>query len=145
MSRQETIEQISKAKASYTEAAQKASDSPSLLAIARFGLGLCDEELGDFDTAEQAYRDIASDPRLDGTAARAAAEHRIETMNDYRTNVVFKPAPVPQILTTPVSPFEIRPSDVNLPADVNLPIEIELGPAAPNSTSEVLEPNSPGK
>jgi hypothetical protein len=157
VSRQEIIEQIGKAKASYTEAVQKASDSPSLLAIARFGLGLCDEELGDFGKAEQIYRDIVADPHLDGTTAKAAAEHRLETMNDYKTNIVFKPAPVPQIMTVPPSPLEMGPPDVNLPADVtplidvnspidtNLPIQIELGPAAPNSTPEVLEPNSSDK
>ncbi|UCG56010.1 MAG: tetratricopeptide repeat protein [Phycisphaerales bacterium] len=157
VSDQELIEQTSKAKASYTEAIRKASDCPSLLAIARFGLGLCEEELGDFDKAEQTYRDIVADPGLDGTAAKAAAEHRLGTMTDYKTNVVFRPAPTPQILTTLTSPLETKPSDVNLPTDANLlpdansptdtnlPIGIELGPAAPDSTPEVLEPNSSDK
>lgn len=163
VSRQELVEQISKAKASYAEAVQKASDSPSLLAIARFSLGLCDEELGDFEKAEQIYRDIVSDAHLDGTTAKAAAEHRLKTMNDYKTTVVFKPEPVAQIPSTPLPPLDTGPFDVNLlpevnlptdanllpdvdsPADTNLPIEIDPGPAAPNSTSEVLEPNSFGK
>ena len=107
------IAQTNKAKASYAEALEKCSANPSLAAAAQFGLGLCEEELGNFQEAKQTYRRVAENPDFDGTTAKAAAKQRLETMDDYTQKLVFKPAPAP--------PIEIKPADVNLPAGANLP------------------------
>jgi tetratricopeptide (TPR) repeat protein len=85
--------QIDLAKEGYLGAIQKAQGNPSLAAMARYGLGLCEEELGNFDQAEKIYRELATDPLLAATATAAAAKFRLETMAEYKEPVVFKPAP----------------------------------------------------
>jgi len=45
-SSQDLASQIGLARESYTKAMEKSSENPSLLAAAKFGLGLCEEELG---------------------------------------------------------------------------------------------------
>ncbi len=137
---------INRAKTGYSEALEKASPNVSLMATARFGLGLCEEELGNFEDAEQIYSDVVADPNLEGTTAVAQAKQRLKTMADYKQKVVFKASPrpkppVPDILSefpgielrskTPISPFESP--------DVN------LGPETPNSASETSDINVPGK
>lgn len=118
------IAQTNKAKTSYAKALEKCSANPSLAAAARFGLGLCEEELGNFQEAKQTYRQIAENPDFDGTTAKAAAKQRLETMDDYTQKLVFKPAPAP--------PIEIKPADVNLPVGAGLPGAVDL-PAAPGT------------
>ena len=137
----DVIAQINLAKASYNEAierlpkadspafgSQKSSSNPSLMAAAKFGLGLCEEELGNFATAENIYRDITANADFEGTAAAAQAKHRLETMGDYQRKVAFKAAPKraptaplqPQIeLKVPEAPQ--RQDDVFEVADSNLP------------------------
>lgn len=144
VSKQDLTTQINQAKASYTEALEthlRRSPNPSLQAIAKFGLGLCEEELGNFEKAQQIYRDITETGDFEGTVAKATAEQRLKTMADYKTKVVFKPSPEPK------APIEIKPAEANLPADVNLPIDVNLVPQAPNIVPEVpdinLEPNPP--
>ncbi len=120
--RMETVEkanlttQINDAKQSYTQAIEKAPTDPALIAAARFGLGLCEEELGNFEQAKQIYTQIVEDPALAGTTAVASADWRIKVMDDYKTEVVFK-APA-----RPVSaPETLRP-------------QIDLGPVvSPNN------------
>ena len=165
VAKQDLVAQINRAKLSYTEAIQKASSNPSLIAVATFGLGLCEEELGNFDQAAQIYRDIATSPNFKGTVAKTAAEHRLDTMADYKGKVVFKPSPKPPI--PPSVGDQVKATDANLPAeinlltDVNLPIDVNLVPQAPNSipavpdtnlevqtpnkVSDVAETNQPGK
>jgi NACalpha-BTF3-like transcription factor len=103
---------INQAKTSYTKALERAASNPSLTAMAEFGLGLCEEELGNFDNARQIYSDLAANPDLKGTVAVAQAKQRLETMSDYQTKVVFiktsKPVSpgtmIPQVQLAP--PFE---------------------------------------
>jgi len=141
VNQQVLIEQINKAKASYTEAMQRAPSNPSLLAAAKLGLGLCEEEVGNFETAKQIYRDITNDPNFECTVTRATAEQRLATMADYKTKVVFKPSPPPKPAAAEKPPIEIKPADINLPIDAN------LGPQAPSTIPELpdanLEPNPP--
>jgi len=131
VSTQDLTTQINQAKASYAEALKKASSgsrgagsSPSLQAIAKFGLGICEEELGNFEKAQQIYQEITTDPNFEGTIAKAAAEQRLQTMADYKTQVVFK-ASAPALSTKAEAgaaekpPIEIKPAEVNLPIDVN--------------------------
>jgi hypothetical protein len=135
VSEQEITDQINRAKVSYTEAAKRASSNPSLMATAKFGLGLCEEEISNFDNAKQIYRDIVADPNFEGTVTKATAQHRLETMDDYRTKIVFRPAPQPSPITEP--PIQMQPAEINLPADTNLPVDdIDLGLQAPNATTE---------
>jgi hypothetical protein len=95
VSQEEMTKQIGLAQASYTQAFEKAAKSPALAATARFGVGLCEEELGNLDKAREIYRDVAGNAAYEGTAARAAAASRLETMDDYKGIVTFKPAPEP--------------------------------------------------
>jgi hypothetical protein len=98
--------QINQAKVSYTEALERAASNPSLKATAKFGLGLCEEELANFEQARQIYQDIVSSPEFEGTVAKASAKYRLDTMADYKTAVVFKPAP--QAITMPTRICRLR-------------------------------------
>ncbi|MHC4572592.1 MAG: tetratricopeptide repeat protein [Planctomycetota bacterium] len=104
--------QIERAKASYNQALEKTS-SPSLTALAKFGLGLCEEELGNFAQANQMYRNIADDPNLKSTTAAVQAKQRLETMADYRKRVVFRPAPPPRPLLPMQPPVPLRPPEID--------------------------------
>lgn len=90
ISKQDLTSQINRAKTSYTEALEKCSSNPSLAAAAKFGLGLCEEEVGNFEEAAQIYRDIAANPDFEGTTAVVQAKQRLDTMADYQRKVVFK-------------------------------------------------------
>lgn len=92
--------QIDKAKTAYTQAVEKAQENPSLKAMAIYGQGLCEEELGNFEKAKQIYKQIEEDSTFEGTTARASAVHRLAVMDDYVKKVVFlerpkAPAPLP--------------------------------------------------
>jgi hypothetical protein len=132
-----------------------------LAAAAKFGLGLCSEELGNFEQARQIYSDITANADFEGTVAVVQAKRRLETIADYEQKVVFKPAPKPVAPSKPV--IQIKPADANLPDDVNLVPQIlddilqapdvNLPPPAnlkeqngePNSVSKVSDVNEPGK
>jgi len=145
VSEQDLQTAINQAKASYAEALERASANLSLTATAKFGLGLCEEELGNFEQARQIYQDVAADPNFEGTTAQAAAKHRLDTMADYKTKVVFKPAPKPPAPASPEAsrgggqattigqpPLELKPKDSNRPTETNLPIGIQAVPEGPN-------------
>lgn len=158
VSNQDLLAQLTRARESYTEAVEKSSSNPSLRAAAKFGLGLCEEELGNFDKARQTYREIADDPAFDGTVAITQVKLRLDTMADYKGNVVFRPKPVvlpkqiriedfdlnklddmgpridPKLFADANLPAETnRPPDVNLPEDANQPAETNLPAQEPNN------------
>ncbi|MHC4595136.1 MAG: hypothetical protein ACYS19_09345, partial [Planctomycetota bacterium] len=56
VSKEDLTAQINQAKAGYADAIERSSFNPSLMAKAKFGLGLCEEELGNFAEAEQIYQ-----------------------------------------------------------------------------------------
>jgi tetratricopeptide (TPR) repeat protein len=85
--------QINRAKDSYTKAIEKSSTNPSLTATAKLGLGLCEEELGNFEQARQIYSEITANADFESTVAAAQAKQRLLTMADYQQKVVFKPSP----------------------------------------------------
>jgi hypothetical protein len=155
VSKQDLTAQINQAKASYADAIEKSSFNPSLMAKAKFGLGLCEEELGNFAGAEQIYRDIAANPNLEGTVAAVQAKHRLDTMTDYKQKVVFKPSPkkpTPAELPQPV--IQIKPAEANQPADTNQPVDanwpvepvdVNLDAQFLNSVPEIPDINTPGK
>jgi tetratricopeptide (TPR) repeat protein len=115
ISSQELATQIEQAKNSYAQAIEKASTNPSLAAAAKFGLGLCEEELGNFEKAAQIYREVAESPAYQATIANAAAKFRLETMADYKEKLTFKPAPIPTASTEPL--IENLLIDTNMPAN----------------------------
>lgn len=177
VSKQDLTAQINQAKAAYTEAIQtrlKGTSNPSLTAAAEFGLGLCEEELGNFEKAQQIYQIIAANPDFEGTVANVAAKHRLETMADYKQKVIFKPAPPvaakPIIQIRPVDAnlpstssllpnqtievaakpkIQIKPVDTNLPAEANLPVDVNQSSQTPKVLPEVNfkvpDPNVPVK
>ena len=111
--------QIDKAKAAYTKAIEKSQGNPSLMAAAKLGMGLCEEELGNFEKAEQIYRDIVENSSFEGTTALVQAEQRLDTMADYRQKVVFKQSPIkPAAKSTPaelVQPqIKLQAPDINI-------------------------------
>ena len=116
VSRVELKATINRARAGYGDALEKASPNPSLTAAAKFGLGLCEEELGNFKDAKQIYSDVVADPNLEGTVAVSQAKLRLETMADYKQKVVFKASPKPPEFIQP--PFQLGPADTNA-ADVD--------------------------
>ncbi|HUV66143.1 MAG TPA: hypothetical protein VMW24_19780 [Sedimentisphaerales bacterium] len=147
------VSQTNLAKASYTEALKRCPDDPSLAAAATFGLGLCEEELGNFEQARQTYQEVTANPDFEATVAAVQAKRRLATMADYQRAVVFPPKPAPpaaaaepndivKIATGPAvqisptgatGPFDVNflmdtsvPVDANLPAEVNLPVEANL-------------------
>lgn len=93
--KQAIADSLDKVQASYIEAFSKASDNPSLMAAAKFGIGLCEEERGEFAKAEDIYLSITKNVLFEGTAAIAAAKQRLETIDNYKQKIVFKPAPEP--------------------------------------------------
>jgi hypothetical protein len=132
---------IERAKASYTEAIERCSGNPSLTAAAKLGLGLCEEELGNFAGAEQIYRQVGENASLEGTVAAAQAKLRLETMADYRSKVVFKPSPKPVPTETEI----LRPQLQLSPADANTALQMqerafESGLRLPSSVNEVMSP-----
>ena len=132
VSKQEVAAQINQAKASYTEALERCPTNPTLMATAKFGLGLCEEELGNFEVAEQIYRDITLNPDLDCTIAAAQAKLRLETMADYKQKIVFRPAPKKPAI------------ELTMPADTNLPPEADLNSLATEipDTNIILQPDT---
>lgn len=133
----ETI--INQAKRSYSRAQALASGNWALMGAAEFGLGLCEEELGNFEKAKQTYSDMVENPNFEGTVAAAQARMRLRTMDNYQGAVVFKkstPKPPPVPIRPPA---EFRPADVNLMAiDINLiPVDFNMVPATPNLVPEI--------
>lgn len=113
--------QIAKAKASYQEALDRKPSSVTLLAAARFGLGLCEEELDNFDQAAEIYREVAQKPEYAGAAAQAAAGYRLKILDDFKAKVAFKPAPAQPQAAVPT---------LQIPGAASNPTVIQ-GPALP--------------
>ena len=157
VSEQDLTAQINQAKAAYTEAIQirlKRISNPSLMATAEFGLGLCEEELGNFENAQQIYQLIAANPDFEGAVAVAQAKHRLETMADYKQKVIFKLAPAPpadSLLQSKTAgaaakpTIQIKPIDTNLPVEANLPVDVNQSSRTPKVLPEIntkaTEPN----
>lgn len=95
LSKAEITDQIVKAKQSYEKALKKCSSNPQLTAMAQMGLGLCEEELGNFDKAREIYRKIVSSPELKTAVILTEVQNRLAIIDDYKQDVVFKPAPKP--------------------------------------------------
>jgi len=140
----EVAKQIAQARTSYQRALELASSNPVLAAMAEFGLGLCDEELGEFDKAKAAYQAVAENPEYAGTAPQAAAAHRLKTMDDYQGSVVFKPAPQPKPAAASTPTIQLGPNAANSPININASDDIFVAPPTSGAASDsngALVPN----
>jgi tetratricopeptide (TPR) repeat protein len=119
------INQTNLAKASYAEALEKCPTNPSLAASAKFGLGLCAEELGHFEQAKAIYQDIAEDPEFKHTLAAVRAKRRLQTMADYQKNIIFKPAPkTPESETQATGPEQLP--NITAPFNIYRPLQFDM-------------------
>jgi len=82
---------------------QESWQYPLLVATAKFGLGLCEEEIGNFEQASKIYQEIYANPAFEATVAAASARDRLDIMNEYKEKVVFRTAPPPS-QTPPAAP-----------------------------------------
>ncbi len=142
------VNQTNLAKASYTEAFEKCPTIPSLAATAKFGLGLCEEELGNFEQARQMYQDIAGNPDFESTLAAVQAKRRLQTMADYQQNLVFKPAPkVPESMTQTIPTGTGQLPNIIPPFNIYRPLEFDmLGESIePDEAKLPVDTNVPGK
>jgi hypothetical protein len=130
----EIAKQAEQAKQSYTQALQLASSTPGLAAAAQFGLGLCEEELGNFD--KEIYHELVKNTAYEGTAARAEAASRVKAVDDYKSTVVFQPAPPPTPKSVGASGPRVKPGDANAPLVIAGPNSVAVKPAAPKTTPE---------
>jgi len=112
ISRPDLEAQINRAKDSYTEAIEKSSTNPASMAAAKLGLGLCEEELENFDQARQIYSEITANADFASTIAAAQAKQRLLTMADYQQKVVLRPSPK-RAETEPNQPqIRLEPSEI---------------------------------
>jgi len=142
---------INEAKAVYNKALEKAANHPSIGAMARFGLGLCEEEFGNFEGARKIYRDIIANSDFEGTTTVIKARHRLEIMADYEQRIAFRARPIPPITQPPSTTPELFdvPIPMRLPED-NIAIEgpnrtivfpeVKMGPE-PNGVSKSINLN----
>ena len=86
----------------YEKALERCGDNSTLKAMAKFGLGLCAEELGEYEKAAEIYEQIATEPDFEGTVFPVRATARLEGMHDSRVEFVFVEVPEPEIELAPV-------------------------------------------
>ena len=142
------INQTNLAKASYAEALEKCPANPSLAASAKFGLGLCEEELGNFEQARQIYQDIVGNSDFNTTLAAIRAKGRLQTMADYQKNIVFKPAPKVLESTAQTIPTDTgQLPNIIPPLNIYRPLEFDMLPESqkPAEANLPVDANVSGK
>jgi tetratricopeptide (TPR) repeat protein len=85
--------QIQKAEEAYQKALEVA-DTPTIKAMAQFGLGLCSEELGQTDQAAELYQQIVADENYKATVFPTQAQRRLDTLSDNTEVFNFAAVPV---------------------------------------------------
>lgn len=105
--------QIQKAQNAYQEALNLAN-TPTLTAMAKFGLALCSEELGQTDQAAELYQQIAGDENYKATVFPTQAQRRLDTLSD--NTEVFNFAAIPVVIEEEVVDTEevIEPTAVEI-------------------------------
>lgn len=100
--------QIASAMGLYNNAAKKADGNKVIVAMAKYGLGLCHEQLGQFDEAGRVYAGIVADENFAATASAGQAKARLNAMADYQGKVEFLPAPkVEEVVETVSEPSAV--------------------------------------
>lgn len=118
--REIVLDQIGKAKVLYEKAIAKAGDNPTLTGMAKFGLGLCSEEVGDYEAAGKIYAEIAADAGLEGTIFPIQAAKRVAALVDNQEKFVFvdRPEPeVPAVVEEPAEPVTEVIKDAEAPLE----------------------------
>lgn len=137
-------DRVEKARAAYNKALTTAEDNASLTAMAHMGLGLCAEEIGEYDKAREIYEAIVADAAYAGTVFPVQAQQRLDNMADNRVEFVFVEAPpeitVPEInIPGPTTPVPTKPEE-----SVSTPVEeVTITPNVP--TTEKKEPETPAE
>jgi len=142
------INQTNLAKASYAEALEKSPTIPSLAASAKFGLGLCEEELGNFEQAKAIYQDIAGNPDFENTLGQIRTKRRLEVMADYEQKVIFEPAPKPATPTVQTTPTGSDQMPNIIPSfSIFRPLEFDMLPESKETdeTNPPIDANASGK
>jgi tetratricopeptide (TPR) repeat protein len=138
-------DRINRAKISYNRAFNLAG-TVSLIASARYGLGLCAEELGNFDEAKKIYSEILANTDFESTIAFVQAGQRLETMDAYKQKIVFMEPP--KSITQPaIAPNMPRTIDANIGSTLQ-PGQVGINrtspkPAPTPAASEVINLTSP--
>jgi tetratricopeptide (TPR) repeat protein len=128
---QDIKSQVGKAKDDYTEALTYLKKSPdrALEAQARFGIGLCEEDLGNYEQAKAIYKEVTQDPALDGTIAAAAAKYRLETMDSFiNRKIALRPAPAAPAIPAQEQPVGPR-RDLEPNTVIGTPKQMQVAPA----------------
>jgi tetratricopeptide (TPR) repeat protein len=134
---QDTItDRITTAKEAYNNTIQKGKGNKTLLSLAHYGLGLCAEELGQFEEATTLYQALISDATYDGTLGKASAINRIESMAYFDGIITF---PIVEEIPEPVLPVITQTIDSNLVTPNAGP---EIGPALPEAEETIPAPNT---
>jgi hypothetical protein len=128
ISRENLTNQITTAKDKYTKALDtylKRSPNHQLEALAKLGLGLCEEELGNLDSARSLYNEVATNTDFAATSPAAAAKQRLLLMDSFNTKLVLKPSPRPAPSTAPQTPtMQPAPGQIQPPLaqpEINVP------------------------
>lgn len=82
--------QIGEAKDKYDAAVAKAGSDKTVEALAKFGIAICSEELRDFDSAADQYKEIADNPEYQSNFVSQIARQRISLLADARVKYTFK-------------------------------------------------------
>lgn len=85
---------LSRAVESYRRAIERSPEDPTLTGLARFGIGLCKLEIGDFEKARKHFTQITENPEMKHTTAYRMAKLRLATMDDSARKITFSSAPV---------------------------------------------------
>jgi len=134
--------QIQKAQNAYQEALS-AANTPSITAMAQFGLGLCSEELGQTDQAADLYQQIVEDENYKATVFPTQAQRRLDTLSD--NTEVFNFAAVPVVIEEVVDTEEvIEPTAVEIiePAAETIVTESAEKTDAEQPVEETAEPQA---
>jgi len=135
--------QIRKAQNAYQEALSSAN-TPTLTAMAKFGLALCSEELGQTDQAAELYQQIAGDENYKATVFPTQAQRRLDTLSD--NTEVFNFAAVPVVIEEEVVDTEevIEPTAVEIiePAAETIVAESAEKTDAEQPVEETAEPQA---
>lgn len=119
-------EQIEKARDCYTQALDRSSVNTTLATLAaeaEFGLGLCEEELGNFEKARQIYQDVVANDDYAGTVPVVQAERRMKIMSDFKEEIAFKPNPNPKPAGASQPSVDMTPSSPKMPANIIPPFD----------------------
>jgi tetratricopeptide (TPR) repeat protein len=116
--------QIQKAKEAYQKALETA-ETPTIQALAKLGLGLCSEELGQTAQAAEIYKQIVEDENYKTTVSAVQAQNRLDGLEENAE--VFNFADVPVVTEEPAT------EEIESPAAVTFE----------ESTPAVAEPAAP--